>query len=113
MKKWVNKSGGPTEEKAELAPPPILASTETINTPKGKADNSPTPSIPKNTSDGGAQPKKRGARSRYVDILNPNANAAPQGPVAAFIPTFPASNSNVSPPKMMMVSYCQTLFNFY
>lgn len=111
LKKWVNKSStGEIQKEKELAPPPVagaisshaaqkLASTP-AGTPAPTALNSrnPSPMLPSNN--GLSRPgKKRGARSKYVDTLNPNVVDEPSLTVQAFTPNF----GGQSQPKMLIM----------
>ncbi|KAJ3274528.1 vesicle coat component [Terramyces sp. JEL0728] len=104
-KKWVKKDQlGKTETKQDSGtpPPPILppstAASEVSGPPSVKASDSPistptgiTPPISRSST------KKRGARSKYVDIINPNsADSSPV--VQSFVPQF---DSPIGEPKIM------------
>ena len=113
LKKWVNKNGGAEKPKEELAPPPIIpvstgpktSHSTTTPTPRNneKLHNSmPLSSLNGTKEVGSSVPdgkgKKRSARSKYVDVLNPDS--APKTP--SFMPSFPGSSGSGQKPKMMM-----------
>jgi hypothetical protein len=97
-KKWVNKNATASAEKEEtLAPPPIIPAKATatapmlVSNPSGMPPAPPTSAgspmasyntpIPLGAITGSSDltrapsKKKRSARSKYVDIINPNATA--------------------------------------
>lgn len=109
LKKWVNKNATVSSTPAVVpAPPPKMASLNSVNrsvTPDGLR-----PPLPQSVQAIGAPPSinhskladKRGARSKYVDILNPNASVEHTAPVfATFVPSF-ASSGGVGTPSIFV-----------
>ncbi|KAI8905145.1 Sec23-binding domain of Sec16-domain-containing protein [Gorgonomyces haynaldii] len=95
LNRWVNKNASASAEpEQKAAPPPVTTSAPASTNPSRTA--SPMP----------GQPKKKGARSRYVDIMNPDAVDEPKQ-----VNSFMVSQQGAA--KMMMVfhltiAYCAT-----
>ena len=117
LKKWVNKKGGPVAEKDDLVPPPIVPSSVSANpraakiaeTPNsapsplpGQIDSTLVSDSGTKSSEKGNSSKKRSARSKYVDVMNPNASAdsAPAVPQFGIMPPLQQSTSQ---PRMMVM----------
>ena len=87
LKKWVNKNASSTSaEESKPAAPPILAKKPELTNPGG-------PPM------GGGPPRnsKRGARSKYVDVINPNSAAEQVAPVNSFMPAAPQQTHSAKP----------------
>lgn len=112
LKRWVIP-GAPVEEAKVLAPPPMGGPSVPANSAASSAQNSransPTPAhmssgAPKSSAAYGTALKrngtgKRNARSKYVDILNPNSKS--EVAVASFLP--PPMTAGASGGNIMMV----------
>lgn len=117
LKKWVNKKVAPVAGKDDLVPPPIVPSSVSANPSAAKIAETPNsapsplpgqienPSVSDSgtkSSEKGNLSKKRSARSKYVDVMNPNASAD----AASAVPQFgiiPPLQQSTSQPKMMVM----------
>ncbi|KAJ3378369.1 hypothetical protein HDU92_007445, partial [Lobulomyces angularis] len=112
-KKWIFPGNEDKDEKKDLgAPPigPIPPSNTPINSSPNSRSASPNPAdIAAGTGQQTSYPPvlgkrtggRKNARSRYVDILNPDATGESSAPaVASFLPT-PAFSAGVTEPKIM------------
>ena len=108
FKKWVNKdAGASSEETKPLAPPPIVTpstsltnKTPDISPPQPNVSSTHPTNQPVNSVS--AVGKRKNARSRYVDVINPNATASE---INSFVPSLTnvPSLSGGTQPKIMMV----------
>jgi hypothetical protein len=105
LNKWVNKKAGTISENDEtLAPPPIisnptLASSDVALTSSDRKSSLSSPNnvlmpgaVPSTTNKGG---KRRTARSKYVDVINPNTTT--NSGVASFVPSFAPGDMKLPP----------------
>ena len=114
--KWVFPDAPQTEEAAPLPPPPqtkapppsqnnsTATSRQPSPAPSGAASPAPLSSTPKPTYigalGGSSRASRRTARSKYVDVLNPNAQTADVQPSFNFTPV---NNFGTTEPKIMKV----------
>lgn len=109
LKKWVNKNAvASSTAEVMQAPPPKAASSSVANRPLTYDESRPPLSISTNAiaapvlAQHNRPAAKRGARSRYVDILNPNASAEQTAPAfTTFVPSF-ASSGGVGTPTIFV-----------
>jgi hypothetical protein len=113
LKKWVNKKGGSEKAEEKLAPPPVITPAKQSNQqdlPNGPLNDGITPqkAIPDilPPTEGGKNTKRKGARSRYVDVMNPNSKESVMPALTSgFMPSFQSATSNTQPQMMMVKSY--------
>ncbi|KAK6091834.1 hypothetical protein MT418_007686 [Batrachochytrium dendrobatidis] len=121
LKKWVTKGGEPVGgPEKQLAPPPIKHMAETgaptemkpaMGAPTlGSAETPPGPMGPtlnSKPSTGSLGASRRSARSRYVDVINPNAAKESVPAINLALPTRFGMPSEQSQPKIMMPPFQQ------
>lgn len=88
-KKWVNKKvGATTEDKKELMPPPS-GSFVSLNSAPALSDGQSKPPLMHNLSNQSLNRigSKRGARNKYVDVMNPDStNNSNSSSISSFLP---------------------------
>ena len=102
LKKWVNKKGGIIEKEESLAPPPLIPEKLASSLP-----NNDNQLLKSGTINEKGSQKKRSARSKYVDVMNPTGTTTE---MPTLVPQFTPSNKPNH--EMMAVKIIITYFNF-